>query len=389
MSFKRFFTSAVAMAAIVAAIPVARRFEKRDPVTTITLTAASTYTATIAPATPVMPTGTATYPGTPVPIPDYPKPPTSGKPSGSSCSTGSCGSGSGGSNTYSGHSSSGSSGNYGGSSGSKLPGIAYAPYRGDHQCKSKEEIKHDLTQLATDFSVLRIYGTDCDQVANVYSCAKGSGMKLFLGIWNINDVQTEAKSIISAINGDWDIVDTISVGNELVNNGAASPAKVIAAVKQARQILRTAGYQGPVVTVDTFIAAGSNPELCNESDYCAINAHAFFDATISAEEAGKWLSSTVENLKSKISGNKRIVICETGWPTKGNSNGKAVPGMTQQRAALDSIRKEFSSHYEDLILFSAFNDPWKKPEAATFMAEQYWGIEGQDSVSNKAPSSSN
>ncbi|KAG5753835.1 hypothetical protein H9Q70_003534 [Fusarium xylarioides] len=371
MSMKRFFTSAVAMAAVVAAVPVARPLEKREPVTTITLTSASTYTATIAPATPVTPTGTATYPETTAPVSGSPKPPKNGKPDGSCSSTGTCGSGSGGS-----------------SSGSKLPGVAYAPYRGDHQCKSKDEIQQDITQLAADFSVLRIYGTDCDQVANVYSCAKGSGMKLFLGIWNIDDVQNEAKTIISAID-DWDVVDTISVGNELVNNGAATPAKVIAAVKQAREILRAAGYQGPVVTVDTFIADNANPELCNESDYCAINAHAFFDANTSADEAGQWLSNTVEDLRSKISGDKRIVICETGWPTKGNSNGKAVPGMSQQKAALDSIKQAFSSHMGDLILFSAFNDPWKKAEAATFMAEQWWGIEGQDSVSNKDPSPSN
>ncbi|KAF5251911.1 hypothetical protein FANTH_3093 [Fusarium anthophilum] len=352
MSMKRFFTSAVAMAAVVAAVPVARPLEKREPVTTITLTSASTYTATIAPATPVTPTGTAAYPETTAPLSGSSKPSKNGKPD-----------------------------------GSKLPGVAYAPYRGDHQCKSKDEIQHDITQLAADFSVLRIYGTDCDQVANVYSCAKGSGMKLFLGIWNIDDVQTEAKTIISAID-DWDVVDTISVGNELVNNGAATPAKVIAAVKQAREILRAAGYQGPVVTVDTFIAANANPELCNESDYCAINAHAFFDANTSADEAGQWLSNTVEDLRSKISDDKRIVICETGWPTKGNSNGKAVPGMSQQKVALDSIKQAFSSHMGDLILFSAFNDPWKKAEAATFMAEQWWGIEGQDSVSNKGPSSS-
>ncbi|KAF4334570.1 glucanase [Fusarium beomiforme] len=356
MSMKRFFTSAVAMAAVVAAVPVGQPLEKREPVTTITLTSAFTYTATVVPATPVTPTGTATYPGTPVPVPGIPKPPKNGQPDGSS--------------------------------GSKLPGVAYAPYRGDHQCKTKDEIQNDIKKLAADFSVLRIYGTDCDQVANVYSCAKGNGMKLFLGIWNIDDVQTETKAVISAID-DWSIVDTISVGNELVNSGAASPAKVISAVKQAREILRAAGYQGPVVTVDTFVAAKANPELCNESDYCAINAHAFFDANTSADEAGQWLSNTVKDLRSNISSDKRIVICETGWPTKGNSNGKAVPGMSQQKAALDSIKQAFSGHMEDLILFSAFNDPWKKAEAATFMAEQWWGIEGQDSVSNKTPSPSN
>jgi exo-beta-1,3-glucanase (GH17 family) len=315
---------------------------------------------------------------TPVPDPDAYLPHTDDNWPGGHCGSSSCG-GSGGLGDLG---SSAGSGGAGGSSSSRLPGVSYAPFRADHQCKTKDEIMHDMSLLANDYSLLRIYGTECDQVANVYSCAKSHGMKVFLGIWNIDDVQAEAEKIIDGIAGDWSTVDTISVGNELVNQNLASPAKVIAALKQARVILRSAGYQGPVVTVDTFVAANANPELCNESDYCAVNAHAFFDPHTSAEEAGKWLSNTIEGLRSKISSNKRIVVCETGWPTQGNTNGKAVPGMEQQKAALGSIQEAFADHLEDLILFSAFDDLWKKAEAATFMAEQHWGIGGRKSSSN-------
>ncbi|KAM0429907.1 hypothetical protein ACHAQK_010880 [Fusarium lateritium] len=370
MAMKRFMTSVVVMAAVVAAMPFGRPLEKRDTVTTITLTTASTYTSTLAHATPATPTRT------PVPDPTAYLPHTGDNWPGGHCESGSCGGSGGGSG---GVSVPGSAGGSGGSSSSRLPGVSYAPFRADHQCKTKDEIMHDMSQLADDYSLLRIYGTECDQVANVYSCAKSHDMKLFLGIWNIDDVPAEAQKIIDGIAGDWSIVDTISVGNELVNQNLASPAKVIAALKQARTILRSAGYQGPVVTVDTFVAANANPELCNESDYCAVNAHAFFDPHTSAEEAGRWLSNTVEGLRSKILENKRIVVCETGWPTQGNTNGKAIPGMDQQKAALGSIQETFADHLEDLILFSAFDDPWKKAEAATFMAEQHWGIGGRKS----------
>ncbi|KAF5027173.1 hypothetical protein F66182_746 [Fusarium sp. NRRL 66182] len=350
MAMRKFLTSVLLMAAAVTAAPAGKYTEgdrSRSEiciVTTITLTAASTYTATIPAATPFTPTGTATYPGTPVPKPGHPK----------------------------GHKNSSSS----------LPGISYAPYRADHQCKTKEQIKDDLSQLSGSYSLLRIYGTDCDQVPNVYSCAKNSGMKLFLGIWDLEDVQAEAQRIIDGIDGDWEIVSTVSVGNELVNNGAASLAKVLSAVKQARKILRAAGYQGPVVTVDTFIAADANPELCTESDYCAVNAHAFFDGTSSAEDAGKWLSNTVKSLKSKLPSDKRVVICETGWPSKGNPNGLAIPGLSEQKVAIAAIKEAFADHLDDIILFSAFNDPWKKEESATFNAEPYWGINGATSSSD-------
>jgi exo-beta-1,3-glucanase (GH17 family) len=265
------------------------------------------------------------------------------------------------------------------------PGISYTAYRADHGCKSASDIKDDFEDINGLYSVVRIYGTDCDQVPHVYAAAKPQGIKLFLGIWDINDVDNEADKIISAINGDWDMVHTVSVGNELVNNGQASTGQVVGAVNQARTLLRAAGYPGPVVAVDTFIATEANPDLCNESDYCAVNAHAFFDSTISADEAGKWLQSTVQRIKSVIaSPHQRIVITETGWPTNGVSNGLAVPGISEQKAALDSIKEAFADNPGDIVLFSAFNDMWKTESMATFNADQWWGINGATSRCDSA-----
>ncbi|KAI5460271.1 glycoside hydrolase superfamily [Mariannaea sp. PMI_226] len=263
-----------------------------------------------------------------------------------------------------------------------LPGVSYAPYRGDNGCKSSQEVQDDFQELAGHYSLVRIYGTDCDQIVNVYNAAKKVGIKkLYLGIWNINDAAAEAKKIIDGIHGDWKIVSTVSVGNELVNSGGASPEQVVAAVNQVRSILRAAGYQGPVVTVDTFNAVAAHPELCEASDHCAINAHAFFDATITADQAGPWLAKTVENIKSVAPG-KKIIVTESGWPHQGTANGQAVPGPSQQLEAINSIKSAFANNIGDVVLFSAFNCPWKKAEPNTFYAEPYWGIGGRMSKSD-------
>ncbi|ODA77127.1 hypothetical protein RJ55_07645 [Drechmeria coniospora] len=258
----------------------------------------------------------------------------------------------------------------------KLFGVSYAPYRADHRCKTAKDIQEDFRHLAGKYSVVRIYGTDCEQVGKAYPLAKAHGMKLFLGIWAPAAVREEAGKIVSGVKGDWSIVHTISVGNELVNNGQASAKQMVSAIKTARSILRSAGYRGPVVTVDTAAATRAHPVLCEESDYCAINAHAFFDSTASAPRAGKWLRETVSSVRSVLSTPKEIIVTETGWPTRGDINGVAIPGMDNQKAALDSIRREFAATPGRVILFSAFNDMWKRRESATFNAEQFWGIDG-------------
>jgi len=256
-----------------------------------------------------------------------------------------------------------------------LPGIAYAPYTATGQCKTAEQMDVDFAKLGGKYSVVRTYGTDCDQIANALPAAKKAGVKLFLGIFDISSIPTQVAIIVSAVSNNWSLIETVSVGNELVNNGKATAQQMVTAVGQTRQLLRAAGYTGPVVTVDTFVAVLAYPELCDASDYCAMNIHPFFDSNTAAKDAGSFITRMVGEVRSKLSNrNKRIVCTETGWPWKGNANGAAIPGIEEQQLAVDSIKKAYASHTADVILFSAFNDLWKHAEAATFNAEQYWGI---------------
>ncbi|KAK2024798.1 cell wall glucanase [Colletotrichum zoysiae] len=260
-------------------------------------------------------------------------------------------------------------------SNTTLPGIAYAPYTATGQCKTAEQMDADFAQLKGNYSVVRTYGTDCNQIANALPAAKKAGLELFLGIFDISSIPTQVAIIVSAVNGDWSLINTVSVGNELVNNGKATAQQMVTAVGETRQLLRAAGYTGPVVTVDTFVAVLANPELCDASDYCAMNIHPFFDINTAAKDAGTFITRMVSQVQSKLSDrNKRIVCTETGWPWKGNANGAAIPGIEEQQLAVDSIKVAYASHAADVILFSAFNDLWKHAEAATFNAEQYWGI---------------
>ncbi|KAI1826601.1 glycoside hydrolase family 17 protein [Xylaria intraflava] len=262
------------------------------------------------------------------------------------------------------------------SSGGGLHGVTYSPYKGDGNCKTADDVDRDFALFAKDYGVVRIYGVDCNQVFTVSQAAKKYGNKLFLGIFNINTIDSAVATMATSLYNDWSIVDTVSVGNELVNSGMAVSAS-LAALAEARSALRAAGYQGPVVAVDTFNAVLNNPEICEQSDYCAFNIHAFFDPNTAAPEAGSFVNSIMTNIRAKLSDpNKRLVATESGWPWQGLANGVAVPSLENQAAALSSIKDVFSSNPADVFLFTAFNDLWKKPEASTFMAEQYWGMGG-------------
>jgi exo-beta-1,3-glucanase (GH17 family) len=250
-------------------------------------------------------------------------------------------------------------------------GITYSPYNGDGTCKTADQVNSDFGQI-NGYQIVRMYGVDCNQVPNIISAAKGKGMKIFAGIFDLTNVSGDIEKLIEGVAGQWSIIDTVSIGNELVNQGKSSVGDVVAAVKAARQQLTAAGFSGSVVTVDTFNAIIDNPQLCEVSDYCAANCHAFFNNEVEASGAGNFVLQQAK-LVSQAAGGKNTIITESGWPSQGDANGKAIPSKEAQAAAIASLKNTFSGN---LFVFNAFNDLWKKNFPGSFNAEQYWGILG-------------
>jgi len=206
-------------------------------------------------------------------------------------------------------------------------GVTYSPYNPDGTCRTAAQVYADFQRLSPlSVNLVRIYGVDCDQVATVLPAAHSISVRVFLGIFNLNDLDSQVWTLVSAVESSspvgWDIVDTISVGNELVNNYQATAAQVVAAVRAAREMLRSAGYSGPVVTVDTFLAVERNPGICDASDYCAVNIHPFFDGATTAEDAGQFVLRKVLDVKEVMADpSKKVVVTESGWPWQGMANG--------------------------------------------------------------------
>tara|TARA_R110002060_G_scaffold34986_1_gene45851 strand:+ start:1047 stop:2141 length:1095 start_codon:yes stop_codon:yes gene_type:complete len=256
-------------------------------------------------------------------------------------------------------------------------GLVYSPYKASGACKSLNEVQEDFKSISTEYKLIRTYGTDCDQVANVLAVVKARKIKLFAGIFELNNLGSQVDTIVKAANGDWSNFDTISVGNELVNSGAADAPTVVKAIGTVRGLLKAAGYTGNVVTVDTLVASRANPSLCDASDYCAVNCHPYFDGNVAAAESGNFLTTQIPTLQEKLANkNQKIVVTETGWPWKGISNGAAVASLPNQAAAISSIKKSFASNPESVILFTAYNDMWKQNTRFQFEAEQFWGMGG-------------
>jgi exo-beta-1,3-glucanase (GH17 family) len=252
-------------------------------------------------------------------------------------------------------------------------GITWSPYTSDGGCKSQDQANADFAQLAgAGFSTVRIYGVDCNQVAMTIAAVSQYNMAIFTGLVDLDDLADNLASMITQVGSNWHMIDTVSIGNELVNNGL-DPGVVVAAITTARPILNAAGHSRHIVTVDVFDQLIAHPELCTASDYCAANCHAYFDNLITAEQAGNYVSESSSAIAQANPG-KEVRITESGWPWSGPANGAAVPSPANQQTAMASLKAAFASNPGSLMLFDSYDAMWKQP--GPFGVEQCFGIYG-------------
>ncbi|EXJ88918.1 hypothetical protein A1O3_01982 [Capronia epimyces CBS 606.96] len=243
---------------------------------------------------------------------------------------------------------------------------------GDSGCKDQGSLDSDFAALASQgYTKVRTYDIGCN-LGTAAAAAAAQGLQLIIGLNSIGNVANDITTLVSMISGNWSPIDTVVIGNEVVNNGGDA-GSVVAAIAVARPILSAAGFSKNVVTVDTFNAHELHPELCQASDYCAANAHAFFDPNTSADGAGKFVTNAAAAV-AKIANGKPVIITESGWPWQGSPNGLAVPSPANQQTAINSLNTAFNGNPGGLFLFQAYDATYKAP--GPLGVEQFFGIYG-------------
>ncbi|KAG7702512.1 hypothetical protein KL949_005161 [Ogataea haglerorum] len=252
----------------------------------------------------------------------------------------------------------------------KSKGITYSPYTDSGSCKSESEVASDIAKLSA-YEIIRVYAPDCSCITNIMA-NMGSNQKIFAGLFNIgsltDDIATLAEQVQASSQG-WDGIYAVAIGNEWVQNGE-SASNVVNAVSSGRSTLSSKGWTGKVVTVDTVGAYQDNDSLCEASDFIAVNAHPYWNGNVKPEDSGSFLQSQLSLLQSVCGSEKSILICETGWPTQGDTFGQdGVPSTANQLTAIKSITDSLA---DQVIMFTTYNDYWKDP--GSYGVEQYWGI---------------
>lgn len=250
-------------------------------------------------------------------------------------------------------------------------GMTFDPYTASGACMTQQEVTNNIGNIANKgFKAVRVYSTDCNTLQYVGSACKQFGLRMIPGVYVDQTGVSGAQSQINAIANwaQWGQVDLIVVGNEAINYGYVTASEMAGLISSAKSAFQSAGFTGPVTTsepINIWQSYGVS-DLCSNVDLVGANIHPFFNAATTASAAGAFVLSEYQILKN-ICG-KDVLNLETGWPTQGQPNGVAVPGISQQQTAIRGIASTLGAKS---VFFSYQNNQWTSPGA--FGVEPFWG----------------
>jgi len=246
-------------------------------------------------------------------------------------------------------------------------------------CRTQQQW-NDLanTAKANGFRSIRIIGFDCNALDWASSAAQAAGLTILAGIYYTgsvassrtsinNDVKTFLAACAKYGTGRY---AGLTVGNEIYSDTLNN---VIAEVDDVRNQLRAAGVQTPVSTSHTWVMIRDNPTILCRTDFVAANAHAFYDTNTVAAEAGDFVFKIVVPALQHACPGKQITITECGWPSRGSTNGVAVPSIPNERSALASLNCACRDDTSISVYAFEYDDQgWKANDN-----ERSFGIDGK------------
>ena len=231
---------------------------------------------------------------------------------------------------------------------------------------SEEQISRRMKVLKPYTEWVRTFScTEGNEIIPVI--AKEYGLKTLVGAWLGSDEEKNHQEIESLIHLANDgFVDIVAVGNEVLYRKDLSENELLDYIKYVKQ--QVSGI--PVGYVDAYYEFVRRPAIAELCDVILCNCYPFWEGT-SFEDSFHHMRHMYEQARNAANG-KRVIITETGWPSKGECLGGAVP--SRDNAMRYFINTNLWSHDDDIevFYFSSFDESWKVSTEGEVGA--YWGI---------------
>ena len=258
---------------------------------------------------------------------------------------------------------------------SKIHGICFSLYEGSQQpgdIVSDNQIIRRLEVLKPYTSSIRTFSS-LSEHARIVEIAKDMGFKTLVGAWLSDDMDSNDKEVEGLIklanNG---LVDVAAVGNEVIYRKELEENQLISYINYVKKSINNI----PVGYVDAYYEFRDRPNITDACDVILANCYPFWEGC--AAEYSFLYMKDMYNEAVNASNGKKVIITETGWPSKGSDLWGAHPSYKNYLNDSTNAQLRTKDQSIDMFYFSSFDESWKIEAEGDVGA--YWGLWNKDEV---------
>ena len=259
----------------------------------------------------------------------------------------------------------------------KIHGICFSVY--DENQKpgddiSDEQILKKLEIIKPHVKWIRTFSCS-DENMRIPILAKELGFKTLVGAWLGKDLdknQIEVDKLIELCNDGY--IDVAAVGNEVMYRKDLSEEKLIEYIKYVKSKIKT---KVPVGYVDAYYEFSSRPSITDACDVILTNCYPYWEGC-NIDYSLIYMKQMFYHARDVANG-KRVIITETGWPSKGSSLRGADPSNKNFLKYFINAQKWSIEEDIEMFYFSSFDESWKINSEGDVGA--FWGIWNSDTKS--------
>ncbi|KAF9572061.1 hypothetical protein EC968_010392 [Mortierella alpina] len=250
-----------------------------------------------------------------------------------------------------------------------------------------QNVVDDMILISQLTNRIRLYGMDCSQADLTFQAITAlnlnTTMKVVLTLWVDKDpitYQRQHDTLFRVLDTyGTDMVQGISVGNEVLFRGDKSLADLGELMKTVRTTVKTR-YNKSIPIFTSEIGNNLNASLAAISDELSGNFHPYFAGT-GVDEAAKWtmLQYNITMETNPTSTGLKGAISEVGWPSAPASAVHmkyAVPGLANLQTMIDTFICQANAAGIPYYWFEFQDAAWKNDPKVP--VEPYWGIFDKD-----------
>jgi len=198
--------------------------------------------------------------------------------------------------------------------------------------------------------------------------AKEQGLETLVGAWIGDDPKKNKLEIDALIKlANQGLVDIAAVGNEVLYRNDIPKEELLNHIDEVRKAIPK---HIPVTYVDAYYEFSVHADLTEKCDILLVNCYPFWESC-HIDYSLQHMQQMYHQALNAANG-KKVIISETGWPSKGESLGAAEPSDENFLKYFINTQMWCRQAGIECYYFASFDEAWKTGDEGDVGA--YWGL---------------